>query len=268
VLNATGKLHNVRGRYTDARAALDSALTLATHFSNQEGQARALMHLGVTYVGVGENERALDISTNIRQRELSKDLYAHLSELYLQKGDHQRALALYKQYDSLQDTRFTDRATRRFTEMRTRYHSERKERENIALRHESGQQQVTIDRQQLVSVLGSFVLLLVLASLALLYRTQRSTARHNYQLGEVNQTLEENNARLEQALDQVQTLSCLIPICANCKNIRDDEGYWERLETYLLKRSDAQFTHSICPNCVRELYPDYADEINPDPPES
>lgn len=97
--------------------------------------------------------------------------------------------------------------------MRTRYHSERKERENIALRHESGQQQVTIDRQQLVSVLGGIVLLLVLASLALLYRTQRSTARHNYQLGEVNQTLEENNARLEQALDQVQTLSGLIPIC-------------------------------------------------------
>ena len=61
---------------------------------------------------------------------------------------------------------------------------------------------------------------------------------------------------LQTALAEVRTLSGFIPICSNCKMIRDDKGYWERIEKYIGDRSDAQFSHSICPRCARELYPD------------
>lgn len=63
---------------------------------------------------------------------------------------------------------------------------------------------------------------------------------------------------LQQALADVKTLSGMLPICANCKKIRDDTGYWNRIESYISKRSDAVFTHSICPECIKILYPDLA----------
>ncbi len=61
---------------------------------------------------------------------------------------------------------------------------------------------------------------------------------------------------LQQALDRIKVLKGLIPICAACKKVRDDEGYWKRIEDYLHEHSDADFTHGICPDCVKELYPD------------
>jgi PAS domain S-box-containing protein len=62
---------------------------------------------------------------------------------------------------------------------------------------------------------------------------------------------------LTDALAHVKTLSGLLPICASCKKIRDDKGYWQQVETYIKDRSDADFTHGICPECVKRLYPEY-----------
>jgi hypothetical protein len=63
-------------------------------------------------------------------------------------------------------------------------------------------------------------------------------------------------AQLQEALENVHQLSGLIPICASCKSIRNDDGYWERIETYIRQRSAAQFSHGICPECEKKLYPE------------
>jgi PAS domain S-box-containing protein len=60
---------------------------------------------------------------------------------------------------------------------------------------------------------------------------------------------------LQEALSKVTTLSGLLPICASCKKIRDDRGYWTQVEVYVREHSDADFTHSICPDCAAKLYP-------------
>lgn len=65
---------------------------------------------------------------------------------------------------------------------------------------------------------------------------------------------------LQEALEKVKVLSGLIPICANCKQIRDDKGYWNQIEAYISKHSDAQFSHGICPECAKRLYPEYYDK--------
>lgn len=62
---------------------------------------------------------------------------------------------------------------------------------------------------------------------------------------------------LGDALSEVKTLSGLLPICSHCKGIRDDKGYWKQIEVYLLEHSDANFTHSICPECIKILYPEH-----------
>lgn len=64
-------------------------------------------------------------------------------------------------------------------------------------------------------------------------------------------------ARLREALSRVKTLSGLLPICASCKRIRDDRGDWNPIEVYIHDRSNAQFSHGICPECAKKLYPDY-----------
>ncbi len=61
---------------------------------------------------------------------------------------------------------------------------------------------------------------------------------------------------LQKALNKVKTLSGLIPICAQCKKVRDDSGYWNQIETYIHKHSNADFSHCICPDCAKKLYPD------------
>ena len=64
---------------------------------------------------------------------------------------------------------------------------------------------------------------------------------------------------LQEALASVKSLSGLLPICASCKKIRDDKGYWSQVESYIQKHSDATFTHGICPDCIKKLYPDLAE---------
>lgn len=62
---------------------------------------------------------------------------------------------------------------------------------------------------------------------------------------------------LKMALDKVQLLEGMLPICASCKKIRDDSGYWEQIETYIKRRSNVKFSHGICPDCAKKLYPKY-----------
>lgn len=73
--------------------------------------------------------------------------------------------------------------------------------------------------------------------------------------------LEEEQERLHRDLHEnyEKVLSGFIPICAACKRIRDEEGRWHQLETYVQKRTNAKFSHSICPVCAKELYPSYED---------
>ncbi len=71
-----------------------------------------------------------------------------------------------------------------------------------------------------------------------------------------NAILTKKNADLQLALDEIKQLSGILPICSSCKKIRDDKGYWNQLEAYFSLYSNAQFSHGICPDCAKKLYPD------------
>jgi PAS domain S-box-containing protein len=62
--------------------------------------------------------------------------------------------------------------------------------------------------------------------------------------------------KLQDAIAQIKKLSGMLPICSSCKKIRDDNGYWNQIESYIRHHSEAQFSHGICPECVKKLYPD------------
>jgi len=67
--------------------------------------------------------------------------------------------------------------------------------------------------------------------------------------------------RVDEAVAQVKVLRGLLPICGNCKKIRDDKGYWNQIESYMVRHTDIKFSHSLCPDCLRQIYPEFADEV-------
>ncbi len=74
---------------------------------------------------------------------------------------------------------------------------------------------------------------------------------------EMQESLATQIQELSQALEHIKTLQGILPICSFCKKIRDDKGYWERVDEYIGRHSDAQFSHSVCPKCKKKHYPKY-----------
>ena len=80
----------------------------------------------------------------------------------------------------------------------------------------------------------------------------------------IEQELRRAKEAAERDLAEIQTLSGLVPICSHCKKVRDDEGYWKRVEDYLA-RTGARVSHGICPDCLTRFYPDFRDQVEGEP---
>jgi len=84
----------------------------------------------------------------------------------------------------------------------------------------------------------------------------RQIAGMHEELVNLNRELVRKNHQLEEARSRIKVLGGLLPICMYCKNIRNDDGYWAQLEEYIDEHSEAQFSHSICPDCMKEHFPE------------
>jgi len=78
----------------------------------------------------------------------------------------------------------------------------------------------------------------------------------------LEERVSERTAELQQAIDRVKILRGLLPICSSCKKIRDDQGYWTQLETFIHQHSEADFTHSLCPDCAERLFQGYIEQFS------
>jgi len=97
-------------------------------------------------------------------------------------------------------------------------------------------------------------------------RVKERTAELKVVIDQLEQEIEERKrteaekekliGELQETVAKVKTLSGMLPICASCKKIRDDKGYWTQIESYIRDHSEAEFSHSLCPECMKRLYPD------------
>lgn len=85
----------------------------------------------------------------------------------------------------------------------------------------------------------------------------RSLIESHLELIYMNTILGDKNQRLSDYLMEIQALRGFVQICANCKSIRDEQGNWHRIEHYLIRHPTAQFSHSLCPQCMKHLYPEF-----------
>jgi hypothetical protein len=119
---------------------------------------------------------------------------------------------------------------------------------------------LTLILKYLLFSLGPILFLLALAGL---WYLKRKVARKTQSLrAEIKERIEAEEEKekliieLQKALEDVKTLGGLLPICAACKKIRDDKGYWNQLEGYIEEHTGTAFSHGICPDCAKKLYPD------------
>jgi len=90
---------------------------------------------------------------------------------------------------------------------------------------------------------------------------RRRQVELNRQLAEALEVNRRRTEELEATLAEVKTLRGLLPICSNCKSVRDDAGLWTQIERYVSSHTDASFTHSLCPGCMRHLFPEDAEAV-------
>ena len=114
-------------------------------------------------------------------------------------------------------------------------------------------------------VVGLVISCCMMAGIYLIQPLFRAMASSRQELMDMNNKLSslsgeqrELIAKLQDALANIRTLKGLLPICASCKKIRDDKGYWSQIEVYVRDHSDAEFSHGLCPDCARK----YFDEIS------
>ncbi|MCP4221671.1 MAG: response regulator [bacterium] len=89
----------------------------------------------------------------------------------------------------------------------------------------------------------------------LLFSTYEAVLRKNLELKRLNK-------ELKNAYENIRVLKGFIPICSNCKKVRNDDGFWEQVEVYIRDHSEADFSHSLCPDCVTELYPEFRKKLS------
>jgi hypothetical protein len=106
---------------------------------------------------------------------------------------------------------------------------------------------------EIVGVVTSTLMLIGIAGISPLFATIKEAEEKQRNLV----------ASLQEALAKIKTLSGILPICASCKKIRDDRGYWNQVEAYVRDHSEAEFSHGICPHCAKKLYPDIFKEEGP-----
>lgn len=260
---ARGVLLVREGRAQDALPLLDSLRKVGSDRGSIRGQARASLYLAEAHQALGhisiaraEFQRALELARSVTQRVLTLAALQHLAAIEETSGNSVAALQYLRAHEALRDTIFDQATALRVASQEAEAETARAESANAELRDRQQVQAAVIARQRVIGLLGALILLLSAALTSVLVSFNRRDRGRLAALSQTNAELEKANAELGVALGDVRTLSGLIPICAACKSIRDDQGYWESVETYLADRSDVTFSHSICQSCGPKLYGD------------
>jgi len=252
-------------------AALDSALHYygeaekAFHAGRHEQHsAELLLHLAdlrLERQEYGEALRSVKAGLTLsekndytEQRVRFHDLAA---EVYIALGDTASALPAMKMAREFEQ-QLSDQSLRKNLKIsQLEFERSRISSENMLLKQDALIKDLKIRRTLAQRNLTVTLMAAALIILLLLVNRSRTVRRYTTALEKTNEAISDKNHQLKLALDNVKELKGLLPICASCKKIRDDGGYWESVESYISHYTDAEFTHGICPDCAEKLYPEY-----------
>ena len=246
-----------QGQARDAVPPLEAVVRSAADRGNLRNQIIALLHMSEARQTLNDRlgardgyARALALSRQAGQRGSVMKALRQLAMLEDALGAPAASVGHFTAYLALRDTLFSQDAASRIATREARAETERVLQQNAA-------QEALIGRQRTMVLLSGGLVVLALVLVGVLVRDARRERARTDELRKVND-------ELRDALGQVKVLSGLIPICAHCKKVRDDQGYWNAVESFIGERSDARFSHSICQSCGPKLYGDVWAEVAAD----
>jgi len=211
--------------------------------------------------GIAEAKAAVALATRINARDEVKTSYELLSDLNLKLGRVDEALRCYKLAVEAKDSLFSVQESNKLAEAAMKIVTLKRDMEIQALRKDQLASALKLAKERYLSAVLIPSLLFVLALAVLLAIINRKMRENRKLVERSNLDLATSNAELQEKINEIKTLSGLLPICARCKQIRDDQGYWNQLEGYISKHTSATFSHGICPNCADDLYPEAMDRL-------
>ena len=204
-LNAISSVSNKLGDYDRALDMSARAYEIADRIDNKEGIAQALYNTAETYAGQGYRDRALGlfgrallVSREMKLRELTRDIYRNMSDLYAADGSYREALEYLSLHMSLGDSLLNEASSRNMSTLKIMYETERRDRENMLLRHENRNRQAIIERERGIILLVSVLLVSVLGLSFVLYRQNCQKRDANRKLERVNRELIEQRCEIER----------------------------------------------------------------------
>jgi tetratricopeptide (TPR) repeat protein len=263
-LNAIGQVE-AQTNPAAARRTYERALALRRESGDPRGEMATELNVGDLNRKMNDvagataaYHRALAISDRIDAPLLQSNALKALSEVEAMLGNFQGAYNHQLQHQEGRDRMFNLESAARFQRIQIASEAERQQRQIQLLETEGQLRDAELWRVRATRSALGVIAVLVIISLALLYARFRT--KH-----ESEARFRAQAEMLSDALDRVKTLRGMLPICAWCKKIRDDQGYWTQVEAYISSHSEAEFTHSICPACTDETLnpPEAADTIGP-----
>jgi tetratricopeptide (TPR) repeat protein len=251
-LNAIGRIE----AQTTPAAALrtyERALVLRREVGDTRGEMATELSIGDIYRQMKDPararaayNRAIALGDSIDAPLMRSNALRGLAEVEAARGDYAAAYQHIIQHQEAREKMFNDQSAARLQRLSVAHETERQQQQIQALQHQGEMREAELARVRAVRTALASIAVLVLVSLGLLYARYRLKRQSEARL------LAQAEA-LADALARVQTLRGLLPICAWCKKIRDDNGYWTQVEAYVSSHSQAEFTHSICPSCSDEV---------------
>ncbi|MDP1832793.1 MAG: tetratricopeptide repeat protein [Geothrix sp.] len=220
--------------------------------------ARARLHLlsGEFAKGIPLAREGAALARSINARDELKKSYEMISDLYGRLNNLPESYRYYKLATQTKDSIYTIQESNKIAEASMRIVTLKKDGEIEALKKEQIISGLQIEKQRYLSIIFVSSIGFLGAIVFLLGNYGKQMRQAKKRLEQSNADLASINTELQDKINEVKTLSGLLPICAQCKKIRDDEGYWTQLEGYISERTSAIFTHGICPHCAEALYPD------------
>ncbi len=262
ILGALADAHINLGDHARAAAYSRRALAETDPVESPYPHAIALANLGLALSKSGDHAQGLehlvesrDILDRIGARSESLEVQGLVAAAFEEAGDNAAAVREYKRFKEAGDELRQERLQEQLAGAQADFDVTLAQKEVDLLQAERQVQELVISRQRLTVTLTLVGLVAALVILALGWNRFRIKTQAYDALAIAHE-------KLDKALEEVKQLQGLLPICAKCKNIRDDQGLWNRIETYISKHSETRFSHTLCPDCIRELYPDLVDELD------
>jgi tetratricopeptide (TPR) repeat protein len=234
-----GKAYYALGELDQAERHFRRSEAIRANIDGERGRSTNLLYLGRIYrdrkdlVAARDYfERALALSRQLQERDKQSEILWALSELHAQTGDFLRAWSTRQTYDEVQELVMSAEISKRVASLQLQHEIDTQVMENERLERENRIKDLQLDRSHTQTALVVVAALFIFVTAMVVLYLQRKRA-------------------------QINTLKGLIPICAHCKKIRNDAGYYEQLEKYISEHSEAQFSHGICQDCASELYGEY-----------